>query len=155
MPVYDVRAPGSGLVCVFDVPRRSVVRSWSTRALHGRPSAVYGVAYSAKPGTDVVISGGSDNMLRLLDVRTGERSRDCRTKERWTPWPSVRMVFWWLRAATMRIIRVWTLAELAGSNAQPLKLVGHGATINQVSFSPADPSVLVSASDDGRIIVWR
>jgi WD40 repeat protein len=151
---YNVQAPGAGLVCVFDVPRRSVLRTWSTKVLRGRSSAVYAVAYSPKPETDFVVSGGSDQVLRLLDVKTGNMTEI--PHEGAVNSVAVSADGSLVASGSVdAAIRVWRSSDLANPTVRPLKLVGHGATINQVTFSPADSSALVSASDDGRIMVWN
>ena len=64
-------APGSGLLCVFDVQQRSIMQKWSS-ADHGRGRAnVYSVAFGGKPGMEFVIFGGGDKLFCKLDVNTG------------------------------------------------------------------------------------
>ena len=150
----DENAPGSGLVCVFDVPKGSVLRQWSAKELWNKPGDTYSVAYGGRAGTEFVISGGSDKMLRWLNVKTGDMREVPHEREV----VGVAVSADGLTVASGgedAIIRVWNVADLGKPKAQPLELKGHEAAIQQVMFSPANPSVLVSASDDGRIMVWN
>ena len=120
---YNEQDPGNGVVCVFDVGRRSMLRTWSTKALHGRSSGVFGVAYSVKPGTDFIIAGGSDEVLRLLDVNTG----NVRELPHEGAVNSVAVSADGLLVATGSddaIVRVWNLGDLGHPDAQPLRLGG-------------------------------
>ncbi len=152
-PIGD-SATGSGLVCVFDVQQRSIVQKWSS-VDHGRGHAsVYSVVFGGKPGMEFVIFGGGDKLFRKLEVNTGD------IVEVKNPGPVVAIAINadGSKVATGSedgIIRVWKMADLGNQNEQPMELKGHVATIEQVVFSPADPAVLVSAGDDGRIIAWN
>ena len=54
------------------------------------------------------------------------------------------------------VIRVWNVDDFKSPNPKPRhELQSHQGTIQQVAFSPADSLKLVSAGDDGRIIVWN
>ena len=143
-------SPGRGLLCIFDVPKREVFRSWSGKELWGTPSDIYSVAYSRTPGSEFVISGGSDTIVRLFDLKTGEVRK----------FPHKQGVVAVAVSPDGRIvasggedgsIKLWNLGK---SKVQPVELGRHEALIQQVVFSPRDPNLLVSASDDGRIMVW-
>lgn len=143
----------SGLVCVFDITKRSILRSWSAKELWGKASNIYSVAYGGKPGAEFVISGGSDKMMRKLDIYSGSMSE--------VPHPqeviSVAISPDGNKLASGSgdaIIRVWDLADFSNPKARSVELKGHEDIIQQIMFSPADPSVLVSAGDDGRVMIW-
>ena len=142
--------PGRGLICVFDVSKRAVLRTWSSKELSRTSGDVYSVAYGGKPGAEFVISGGSDKMVRLFDLKTGN-VRQFSHKQ------GVVAVAVSLNSRLVAsggedgVVRLWNLGE---AKAQPLELGRHEALVQQVVFSPTDPNLLVSASDDGRIRVW-
>ena len=152
-----VGATGSGLVCVFDVVKQKKVQKWSTRELSGKPADILSVAYGGKPGTDsdFVVSGGSDHMMNVLYVKTGERHE--------LPHPgqvvAVAVSPDGLTIASGSedaIIRLWKVADLGKQPArEPFPLPGHEQMIEQIIFSPENSSVMVSGGDDGRIIVWK
>lgn len=151
----DDSARSSGLVCVFDVAKRSVLKQWSGTKLWNKAGSIFSVAYGGKKGEEFVVSAGSDKILRLLDVQTGEAHA--------SPLQPGEVV-----AAAVSpdgllvasggddaVIRIWNVRDLRSPNPKPRhELQGHQGVIQQVEFSRADPSKLVSAGDDGRIIVW-
>jgi WD40 repeat protein len=145
-------ADGSSLVCVFDVAQRSVVRRWPG----GKPANVYSVAYGGKEGQEFVVSGGSNNRVRLLDVHTGEEHVSPVQKDAVVAVAvsaDGRLV---AAGGEDTVLRIWNVDDLRSSNAKPRnELRGHGSTIQQVEFSPAEPTKVVSAGDDGRIFVWN
>jgi WD40 repeat protein len=150
---YDTTL-GSGLICVFDLKSRSLLRKWSGRDLWQKPANVYSVAFGGTPGSEFVVSGGTDKMLRVLDINNGEM----REAAHQTAVVAVavdadsRIV---ASGGDDGVIRVWDLASLGNSQAKPMELRGHDSTVEQIVFSPASPNVLVSGADDGRIIVWN
>lgn len=146
--------PGSGLVCVFDVQKRKPLHWSSAKERRDEPGDVNSVAYGGKPGAEFVISGGNDKMLRKWGINTGSMSQ----LSQHTEVAGVSINSDGTKVASGGddgIIRVWDLADFGNPQAQPLVLKGHKATIQQVMFSPADPSILVSAGDDGRIMIWN
>jgi WD40 repeat protein len=150
---YDTTL-GSGLICVFDLKTRSLLRKWSGRDLWQKPANVYSVAFGGSHNSEFVVSGGTDKMLRVLDVNNGEM----REAAHQTDVVAVavdadsRIV---ASGGDDGIIRVWDLASFGNSQAKPIELRGHDSTVEQIVFSPASPNVLVSGADDGRIIVWN
>ncbi len=149
-------AQGSGLVCVFDVAKRSVLTQWSGVKLWGKPANVYSVAYGGKKGQEFVVSGGSDRIVRVLDIQTGE-ARESPPQKAAVVAVAVsadgRLV---ASGDEDAVLRIWNIDDLRSSNPKPRgELQAHTATIQQVEFSPGDASKLVSAGDDGRIIVWN
>jgi WD40 repeat protein len=150
---YDATL-GSGLVCVFDLKNRSLLRKWSGKDLWQKRANVYSVAFGGATDAEFVVSGGTDKMLRVLDVNTGEM----RKADNQTAVVAVavdadsRSV---VSGGDDGIIRVWDLATFGNPKAQPMELKGHERTVEQIVFSPADPNVLISGGDDGRIIVWN
>jgi WD40 repeat protein len=147
-------APGSGMVCVFDVQQRQFLQKWSCKDHTREPSNVYTVAYGGKPGAEFVIFGGSDKILRKWDVKTGDIMEVKHPGEV----VAVAVTADGSRVATGGddgIIRIWNLADLGNQAKRPAELKGHDATIQQMVFSPANPKVLVSAGDDGRIMAWN
>jgi WD40 repeat protein len=152
-------ANGSGLVCVFDVSKDaapSVLKRWSGVELWGKQASIYSVAYGSDAGKEFVVSGGSDKILRVLDVKTGEA--------RATPVQNDEVVAVAVSGDGRLIasgggdavLRLWRVDDLGRSSPKPQReLSGHEATIQQVQFLPPDSSRLVSAGDDGRIIVWN
>jgi WD40 repeat protein len=152
---YISNDDGNGLVCVFDVEQRTVVQKWSNTD-HGRKNAdVLSLAYGGKPGAEFVFFGGTDGKLRKLDVQSGsvvgaDNESDVVAI---ALDPKETLVATGGRDAK---IRLWNLAEFGDQAKQAVPpMVGHGATIEQMVFSPADPKLLVSAADDGRIMTWN
>jgi WD40 repeat protein len=157
------KEPGSGLVCVLDVQKHSVTRSWSSREISGHDGAVYSIAFSNNTGLDVVVSGGSDiapdkgerGVLRVWDLETDV------VHEVFSPQDVVAVAVSpdgqrVVSGGDDKIIRVWNLAEIGTARQKPTtELHGHVATIQQVMFSPGDPDLLLSTGDDGRIMVWN
>ena len=150
----DDNVSGAGLVCVFDVQQGSIKQKWSNIE-HGRKGAdIDSVAYGGKPEHEFVVFGGTDKTLRQLDVNTGEVVEVNNVAEV----VAVAVSSDDSRVATGgddAVIRVWNQADLGKQNIKPLELKGHGATVEQIVFSPADRRVLVSTGDDGRIIAWN
>jgi len=149
-------AKSSGLVCVFDIDKRRILKSWSAAQLWHKPASIYSVAYGVKAGKEFVVSGGSDGILRVLDVETGEA--------RESPAQQAEVVAVAVSAdgrtaasgGADKMIRIWNLDDLGSPDPKPRReLPGHQATIQQIEFSRVDPSKLVSAGDDGRIMVWN
>lgn len=144
-------SPGRGLLCIFDVSKREVFRSWSGKELWGRPSDITSVAYRGTPGSEFVISAGSDKIVRLFDLKTG-KVREFPHKQ------GVVAVAVSMDSRSVAsggedgVVRLWNLSE---AKAQPVELGTHEALVQQVVFSPTDPNLLVSGGDDGRIIVWN
>lgn len=151
---YDNNGTGSGLLCVFDVLGRSKPKRWSAKEHGEKPGDVYSVAYGGKLGAEFVIAGGSDRMLRKWDLNTEVMSRIPHKEQVVGVAISVdgsKVV----SGGDDAVIRVWSLADFGNRNSRPVVLRGHNATIQQVVFSPADPSILVSTGEDGRIIAWK
>jgi WD40 domain-containing protein len=109
-------------------------------------------------GADFVVSGGVDigsdkiprGAVRVLDVTTGRM----RALPYEGPAVGVAVSADGRTVATGgkdAIIRLWRMTDAGNPRATPILLKGHENTIEQLMFSPADPSVLVSAGDDGRI----
>jgi WD40 repeat protein len=151
----------SGLVCVFDLQRSSILRKWSARELWRKSGEITSVAYIDRPGMELVVSGGSETgrtdgtgVLRVLDVNTGAM-RELPHHE-----PVVAVAAspdgqTLVSGGEDEVIRIWKLADVGNPKARHLELRGHEATIQQLMFSPSDPLLVVSAGDDGRIIVWN
>jgi len=144
-------SPGRGLLCIFDVSKREVFRSWSGKELWGTPSDITSVAYSGTPGSEFVISAGSDKTVRLFDLKTGE-VRKFPHKQGVVAVAVSRDSRLVASGGEDGIIRLWNLRE---AKVQPVELGRHDALVQQVVFSPTDPNILVSGGDDGRIIVWN
>jgi len=149
-------ANGTGLVCVFDVAKRSILRRWPGGQIWGQAANIYSVAYGGRKGAEFVVSGGSDKIIRVLDVQSGQMYG--------SPLQNGAVVGVAVSADGRSIasggedtvIRIWDVDDLKNSHATPRsELRGHVATIQQVEFSDTDPSRLISAGDDGRIIVWN
>jgi WD40 repeat protein len=143
----DNERTGSGLVCVFDMLQRKRLHAWSDK---NTPADVYSVAYGGTPGSEFVISGGSDKILRLFDLKTGEVHK----------FPHKQLVVAVAVSMDSRlmasgdeegIIRLWN----PGKPKAIGELKGHEAMVQQVVFSPTDPNLLVSGGDDGLIMVWN
>lgn len=150
----DGNKAGNGLICIFDVQRHSIEQRWSN-VDHGRAKAnILSVAYGGKPGSEFVIFGSDDKTLRKMDVNTGA------VTEVKTPDEVVAVA---VNAENSRVaagglsgvIRVWNFADLSQPDKPPMELQGHQSIIEQLVFSPADPRVLISASDDGRLMAWN
>jgi len=146
----------SGLVCVFDVAKRSILRKWPGVELWGKSASIYSVAYGGKRGEEFVVSGGSDKILRVLNMQTGE-ARESPLQKGAVVAVAVsadgRLV---ASGGEDAVLSIWNLDDFKSSDPKPRhELQGHSAVIQQVGFSPADPSTLVSAGDDGRIMVWN
>ena len=143
-------AVGSGLVCVFDVAQKTLVRKWSATENGGGSGDIYSVAYAGFPGAEIVVSGGNDNVLRIYDVQTG------RVDERAQDNPVVAVA---VSADNRTVaaggddgtIRMWNRDS---PSAPPVELTGHRATVQQVAFAPGSPDILISGGDDGRVMVW-
>jgi WD40 repeat protein len=155
---------GQGVVCVFDVAKRSLLKKWSGAELWDKPTDVDSVAYGGEPGREfIIISGGVNRnekskfgIVALLDIQTGEAH--------YSPVENSPVAAVALSADSSllasggedKVIRIWRVDDLRGVDPKPVQeLRGHTATIEQLEFSRDDPSKLVSASDDGRIIVWN
>ncbi len=147
----DNTAQGGGLICVFDVLRREVLRTWSGKELWNKPGDIYSVAYGETSGVEFVISAGSDKTVRFLATESG--------KMREFPHPEEVFAVAVNKDGDLvasggkdRIIRLWNPGR---PNARPAELKGHRASVQQIVFSPTGPNFLVSAGDDGRIMVWN
>ena len=150
----DSSVPGSGRVCVFDVAQRSVLRAWSSQQRSGQPSDVYSVAYGGKPGTEFVASAGSDKMLRVLEVATGMVRESLQKEE--PVGLAVSADGRTIASGGMDgILRIWNLASFDKPGVRATEFEGHQGTIQMVAFAPTIPSLLVSAGDDGRVMVWN
>jgi WD40 repeat protein len=146
----------SGLVCVFDVAKRLILRKWSGVELWGKSASIYSVAFGGKKGQEFVVSGGSDKILRVLDIQTGEARESPRQNGAVVAVDVSADGGLIASGGDDAVLRIWSLDDLKSSDPKPKhELQGHSSVIQQVSFSPADPSRLVSAGDDGRIIVWN
>jgi len=150
----DGTSPGSGLICVFDVQQRSIIERWSTLD-NGRGKAnVLSVAYGGKPGSEFVLFGGSDQTLRKLDVNTRELN-EVKIDDQVVA-VAVNADNSQVAAGGINgVIRVWKLADLSRPDKPPMELAGHRNTVQQLVFSAADPRVLVSGGDDGRLMAWN
>ena len=145
--------PGSGLVCVFDLEDGSISK-WSSVDRGGQHADVFSVAYGGKPGKEFVVFGGSDKILRKWDLSTGSvvgvnSETEIGTVAFNADESKVAV------AGNDGIIRIRNLAELDKQGRELNGLKGHEGTVQQMLFSPADPKVLISAGDDGRIIAWN
>ncbi|WHZ22234.1 MAG: High-affnity carbon uptake protein Hat/HatR [Nitrospira sp.] len=143
----DDKVTGNGLVCVFDVEHRKQLHRFEKDGV----GDIYSVAYGGTPETEFIVSGGTDKMLRLWDIKTG-KPREFSHKDKVIAAAVSHDNGLVASGGDDGIIRLWdrdTLAE------QPGELHGHGATVQQVVFSPTDQNLLISAGDDGLIIAWN
>lgn len=140
-------ATGNGLVCVFDVQRRKQLHRFEKEGV----GDIYSVAYGGPPEAEFIVSGGSDKMLRLWDLKTGN-AREFPRKDRVIAVavsPDNRLV---ASGGDDGIIRLWNRDK---PTPKSVELHGHAAMVQQVVFSPTDSNLLISAGDDGLIIVWN
>jgi WD40 repeat protein len=150
---HGVNGTGSGLVCVFDVPRRRMLARWSAKELWSSPADIYSVAYGGAPGSEFVVSGGSDGKLRLLELKTGAmRQVAVDGVAAVAVSPDGNSV---AAGGSDKVVRLVKVAHFGDPTAPPVELEGHAATIQQVAFLPWNSSILISAGDDGRIMVWN
>ncbi|MBN9125397.1 MAG: hypothetical protein J0I60_11860 [Nitrosospira sp.] len=145
---------GRGLVCVFDVTQRRIVQKWSSQDLWGKPSNITSVAYGGKPRAEFVISGGSDRMLRKLNVSSGAVQHIPHAQEVVAVAASSDGR-WVASGGEDAIVRVWNVADFDQANPQPREFKGHDALIERLVFPSFSNSILLSTGDDGRIIGWN
>ena len=77
----------TGLVCVFDVAKRSILKQWSGVKLWGKAGNVYSVAYGGKDGQEFVVSGGGDKWFICSTCRRERPGRAPSKVMMWLPLP--------------------------------------------------------------------
>ncbi len=116
--------------------------------LRGHSDSVNSVSFS--PDGSRIVSGSSDNSIKLWDAATGAELRtltghsDSVLSVSFSPDGS-RIV----SGSSDKTIKLWD----AATGAELRTLTGHSDSVNSVSFSP-DGARIVSASNDNTIKVW-
>jgi GTPase SAR1 family protein len=117
--------------------------------LPGHQSCVNRIAWSADGQR--LASGSNDRTLRIWDAVTGRPQKILRAASR-------ALAVAWSRdgkrlagAFASGEIRVWD----TDTWTQVAVLVGHANWVNAVQWSPADPQLLISASADQTLRLWR
>ncbi len=141
------QATGTGLICVFDVHQRKQLHRFEKKGA----GDVYSVAYGGPAEGEFIVSGGSDKMVRQWDLNTGTMSEFPHEAKVGSvaASPDNHLV---VSGGEKGTIKLWNRDK---PTERPVELKGHEDTVQQVAFSPTDPNLLISAGDDGFIIVWN
>ncbi len=146
-PVKGIDAGADGIIATasFD----NSVGVWSDGSpswMEDHDAAVNAVAYL---GDGRVVSGGDDFSLRYWNTQTGETRLLGRHQAKILQIAKTRDGDRVATASWDRTARVWSI----DGNSDPVEMVGHANTVNDVTFSP-DGARLYTASSDGTIRIW-
>ena len=149
----------SGAICVFDVAQGGApIRRWTAKDQAGKGADIDSVAFGHGPAGEIVVSGGTDHMLRVWDLASGRMNSYLENERKEVSAVAVskdrRTV-----AAGSEDGSIWLL-DLGATDKGPIQLESpgkkraHNSTVQQIAFAPDNPAVLLSAGDDGRVKVW-
>lgn len=129
-----------------------VRNGWKSKILEGKTKAVSAIAFS--PDSNTLASAGSDNILRLWNLKSDGQNEEVKVDQ-----PLTALAFstdgkYIACGSNAAMIKLWLRQPQTQKWEEIKSLEAHKGSVTSIAFSP-DNKTLVSASNDNTIRLWN